>query len=365
MRVEEITLESFRNYERQSVKFDPGINVIAGKNAQGKTNLLESVFFLSCGHSFRTRNDKELISFGESFARVSGNIFSQERERELVISFGAGLKKKAESGGARIALSELSEALRVVLFSPEDLNIIKDGAARRRRFLDIALGQLRPNYARILAEYSRLYDHKKRILTEWREKRSMLDMLDEFSDSLSRASAQLIRYRAAYIRKLRESAKPLYSELSGGEQLELSYKTVSTVTDPFATAREIYEQVSEHERLHREAELQSGSVLSGIHKDELEIFINDSPARAYASQGQTRSAALALKMAEREVSRLDTGETPVLLLDDVLSELDSSRQEFVLNRIGGGQTLITCCEDEEIRRRTGGRVFTVEGGRLV
>lgn len=365
MRIDSVRLERFRNYEDQFVTFSPGINVITGANAQGKTNLLESVFFLSTGRGFRTRSDGELVSFFAQRARITGEVFSHDRNHTIDITIGAGIKKQIFCNGVKAAVSELPNSLRVVLFSPDDLNMIKDGAKERRRFLDTAVSQLRPNYAHLISEYTRLYEHKKRILSDWREKPSLLDALDEFSVQLNKCSAQIIRYRATYAKRLKETAAPIHREFSGsGEQLTVEYKTVSTVTDDFAPAEEIYRQVCEHWRSHREAEIASGNVLTGIHKDDLEIGINGVPARNFASQGQTRTAALSLKMAEREISYQDTGENPVLLLDDVLSELDVSRQEYVLNRIVAGQTLITCCEDERIKKRTGGIVLCVSGGRV-
>jgi len=231
--------------------------------------------------------------------------------------------------------------------------------------MDMAICQLRPGYAKLLSDFNKLYENKCRILRDYRDNPSMLDTLDDFSDGLARVSARMIRYRASFARRLGEMSAPIHREFSGrGEELEIQYRTVSTVTDPTASAEEIYYQILEHQRSHRSAELASGSCLTGAHKDELEISINGQSARAFASQGQTRTAALSIKLAEREIMLSETGEYPVLLLDDVLSELDSRRQEFVLNRIGSGQTLITCCEDEDISRRTGGKVIFVENGRV-
>lgn len=364
MIIERIRLENFRNYESQLVEFSPGINVIAGENAQGKTNLLEGIFYLSCGHGFRTRLDKELTRFGAGSARVTGEVFSHERLQTIDITFGPGMKKRALCNDVKTAMSELSNVLRVVLFSPDDLNMIKAGAKERRQFMDTAISQLRPNYALLISKYAKLYEHKRRILNDWREKPSLLDTLDSFSDGLNRCSSQIIRYRAAYVKRLSEKAAQIYGEFSGSETLDIEYKTVSTVPDPFMPAQELYEYICAHQKDHRDAEIATGNILTGIHKDDFEIEISGARARSFASQGQARTAALSLKMAEREISREDTGENPVLLLDDVLSELDMKRQEYVLNRIGGGQTLITCCEDEQIKRRTGGRVLTVSGGRV-
>lgn len=366
MIVNSVRLEGFRNYDNETIELSSGINVIVGENAQGKTNFLESIYLLSCGHGFRTRFDSELISFDRENARVTGKIFSQEREQNIEIGLNRGLRKKILCNGVKKNSPELSEILRVVLFCPDDLNMIKDGAKARRRFMDMAISQLRPAYAELISEYARLYEHKRRILSDWREKPSLLEVLDEFSENMCRCSAKIIRYRAAFLKRLSEVAVPIHSEFSGnGEKLSIFYKTVSTVKDPFAPVSDIYYEVAEHQKFHREAEIASGKILTGIHKDDLEICINGMNARLYASQGQTRTAALSLKMAEREISFQDTKDCPVLLLDDVLSELDKKRQEYVLNRIGSGQTLITCCEDSQIRERTGGKIITVSGGKII
>lgn len=365
MRVDSLSLRGFRNYGEASVSFDEGINLICGPNAQGKTNMLEAVYMLTGGRSFRTRFDREMIGFDELSAEIKAEIFAAERRQRMEISLRRGLKKEIKLNGVKKRPGELGETLKAVLFCPDDLNLIKEGAAARRRLMDMAICQLRPGYAKLLSDFNKLYENKSRILRDYRDAPSMMDTLEDFSDGLARVSARMIRYRASFARRLNEAASPIHREFSGrGEELDIKYRTVSTVTDPTATAEEIYYQILEHQKAHRAAELASGSCLTGAHKDELEISINGQSARAFASQGQTRTAALSIKLAEREIMLSETGEYPVLLLDDVLSELDSRRQEFVLNRIGSGQTLITCCEDEDISRRTGGKVIFVEGGRV-
>jgi len=365
MRVNRLYLRGFRNYDEAAVDFAQGINVISGANAQGKTNLLEGVYMLSCARSFRTRFDRELIGFDRDFAEIRGEISAGGREQTVEILLRRGLKKSIKQNKVKKTGQELNESLKTVLFCPEDLNLIRDGAAARRRLMDMAISQLRPGYAAILSEYARAYENKLRILRDYRENPAMLSALDDFSDTLCRLSARIIRYRASFCDRLAQTAGPIHSDFSGsGEALELKYKTVSTVSDPKAGAEEIYARLTEHQRRHREAELATGQCLTGAHKDDLEISINGAAARSFASQGQTRTAALSLKIAERDIFLRETGEYPVLLLDDVLSELDARRQEFVLNRIAGGQTLISCCEDEKIAQRTGGRVIIVEKGRI-
>ena len=366
MRIDRVELRNFRNYGEAETEFEPGINVITGENAQGKTNLLEAVYMLTSGRSFRTRFDRELIRFGREYGALEAEVYCGEREQRLKIELRRGQRKRIELNGVRKSAGELSESIRAVLFCPEDLNMIREGAAARRRLMDMAISQLRPGYGRLLSDFNRLYENKTRILRDYREDRSMLDTLEEFSDGMSRVSAQIIRYRASFARRLAAAAAEVHGQFSGaGEELEIRYRTVSTVTDPEGSAAEIYAQLWEHQRRHAAAELSSGQCLSGAHKDDLEIEINGVSAKSYASQGQTRTAALSVKLAEREIFLTETGEYPVLLLDDVLSELDGRRQEFVLNRIGGGQTLITCCEDGQIAKKTGGKVIVIHNGGIV
>ena len=365
MKINRIALNGFRNYEFETADFSPGTNVIYGENAQGKTNLLEAVYILAAGKSFRTRFDRELIGFGYDSAEILADIESHDREQTVRIILRSGVRKQITVNSVKKNASELSGTLTAVLFSPDDLNLIKEGAAARRRLMDNAISQIRPRYAEYLSQFNKLYESKTRILKDWREKPSLLDTLDDFSDGMCRYSAQLIRYRAAFIEKLCEEAAPIHGEFSGaGEELDLEYSTVSSVKNPLGSAQEIYFDLCEHQESHRKAEIESQQCLTGAHKDDIIISINGKNARSFASQGQTRTAALSLKLAEREIYLDETGEYPILLLDDVLSELDIRRQEFVLNRIGGGQTLITCCEDEGISKRTGGKVLYVEKGRI-
>ena len=365
MRVDRLNLQDFRNYGNATAEFDPGINVISGRNAQGKTNLLEAVFLLAAGRSFRTRFDRELIGFDRETAELSAAVFAAERAQSVRILLRRGQAKQIWQNKVKKTAGELNESVKAVLFCPDDLNIIKEGAAARRRMMDLAICQLRPGYAAMLGDYRRVYENKTRLLRDYRDDPHLADTFDAFSDTMARLSARLIRYRASFAQRLAGAAAPVHRAFSGaGETLEVAYRTVGTVTDATASEQTIYAQIMEHQRTHKQAELASGSCLTGAHKDDLEIRINGQSARAFASQGQTRTAALSLKLAEREIFLAETGEYPILLLDDVLSELDAGRQEFVLNRIGGGQTLITCCEDEQIVRRTGGKVIFVENGTI-
>ena len=366
MRIDRLELDSFRNYGRQAVDFDERCNVIFGENAQGKTNLLEALVYLSCGKSPRARTDREMIRFDAAATSLCAQVFARERDFKVRVELFRDRRRKmsvnqvpAKNSGA------LSEVYNTVFFCPEDLFLIREGAAARRKFMDTALCQLRPRYAAALAEYNRTYEHKTRILRDAEERPDLLATLPDFNERLVRFGAVLIHYRQQFAVRLNEYAAIHHRECSGGkERLEIQYQTVSSVTDPAADVAVLTEQLREHMESHQAAERASRLCLSGPHKDDLLVTIDGREAKQYASQGQTRTAALALKLAEREIYKNATGEYPVLLLDDVLSELDPKRQEFVLNRINGGQVFITCCEDDRLPQLLGGRVFHVEHGAI-
>lgn len=367
MRIKSVSLDFYRNYPHVEVTFDPRINVICGENAQGKTNLLEALGYLSTAQSHRARYDRELICFGVDSAFVKGEIFSRGRDFTLEARLHRGAGRQLFSNGVRLkTAAELSGVLNTVLFCPEDLYLIRAGAAERRAFLDACICQLRPKYAAALTEYRKLHDHKTRILRDWSEKPSLLETLDDFSLRMAQVGAVVIHYRAHFINKLRQFTPPIHREFSGGrEQLELRYETVRTVVDPEGGVKEILARLLEHQENHRQAELDSRICLTGPHRDDFAVEIDGRSARQFASQGQTRTAALSLKLASREIFEADTGQWPVLLLDDVLSELDERRQAFVLQRIRGGQVFITCCEDEKLERLEDSAVFHVKNGAVV
>ena len=367
MIVKSVCLDFFRNYLHFEGSFSPNVNVIWGENAQGKTNLLEGIAYLSTASSHRARYDRELIQMGVDHAFVKAEVFSRGRDFTLEARMGRGVRRQLFSNGVKLKTAgELAGVLNTVLFCPEDLWLIREGAAVRRRFLDDCICQLRPRYAEALAEYRRLYEHKTRILRDWEEHPSLLDTLDEFNLRMAQTGAMLIHYRAYFIKRLQEVTPPIHRDFSGGrEELGLGYQTVSTIEDPLAPTRTLLEQLLKHQDSHRKAELEARQCLSGPHKDDLIVELDGVSAKTFASQGQTRTAALSLKLASREIFFQETGEWPVLLLDDVLSELDHKRQEFVLKRINGGQVFITCCEEMSLDRLGEGRTFHIQNGALV
>ena len=365
MEIEAIRLRGFRNYRELDAAFVPGVNLILGDNAQGKTNLLEAITYLSTGRAFRTRKEQELILFGSDFADLEADVLSKNRDKTIRAVLFPGRKPRQLylNGVKQKNFTTLEGELTTVLFCPEDLSILKAGAEKRRRFLDFALCQLRPGYSRALQEYQRLLDHKSRILKDWRERPEYLDILPDFNLRLAQFGAVLIAYRANYFEKLSRLTAEYHREFSGDrEEITMAYHTVSTVENPLAPRSQVEQEILQHQESHLRAEMEAGQCLTGPHRDDFEVCCNGLSLKSFGSQGQVRTAAISLKLSEREIFRDDTGEEPVLLLDDVLSELDDGRQDFLLNQLKSGQVFITCCEARKFTKL--GSVTHIAGGQL-
>ena len=366
MKLNELKLRSFRNYGETAVAFDPGVNLIVGDNAQGKTNLLEAIAYLGSGKSFRAQKTAELVRFGGEFGEIEGKVFSQDREQTLrwVLFPGSRPRQLWRNGAKKKSNRDIAGVLPTVLFCPEDLMILKLGAAQRRRFGDGALCALRPNYDAALTEYGRILEQKSRILKDHFDHPGVLEILPEYNTRLCQVGALLISYRARFYDSLGKAAAKYHSQFSGGtEEFSLEYKTVSTVTDPFAPVSVLTQNLLDHLDSHHRAELETGQCLTGPHKDDFTVTLSGIDLKAYGSQGQTRTAAISLKLAQRELMAREWGEEPVLLLDDVLSELDSGRQDFVLNQITTGQVFITCCEPGRFTRL--GKTIVIKNGNVM
>ena len=347
MKLNKITLENFRNYENFSVEFNPGVNLLVGQNAQGKTNLLEAVAFLGSGRAFRTQKTGELIRFGADFAQIEGSVSAQQREQNLrwILFQGSRPRQLYRNGVKKKTAAEIAGVLQTGLFCPEDLMILKEGSSGRRRFADSVICQLRPNYDAAITEYNRILEQKNRILKDRHDNSALLDILPEYNARLCQVGAMIVAYRARFFESLQKEAAVFHNLFSGGkEEFFLQYKTVSTVDDPFAPTAELEEKLRQHLDSHYRAELESSQCLTGPHKDDFDVTLSGISLKAFGSQGQVRTAAISLKLAQRTLLEKASGETPVLLLDDVLSELDPARQDFVLNQITVGQVFITCCE---------------------
>ena len=362
----ELSLRDFRNYEELRLSAAPGVNLIVGDNAQGKTNLLEAIVYLGSGKSWRTQKSAELVRFGGAFADLEARVFSESRAQTLrtVVFPGKRPRQLWRNGVKKKSAAECAGVLNTVLFCPEDLLVLKSGSSARRKLGDMALCQLRPNYDAALAEYNRLLEHKSRILKERHRNPAWLQILPEYNLRICQVGALLISYRARFYESLGREASVYHGRFSGGtEEFALYYHTVSTVSDPFASVAKLTEDLQNHMEAHARAELETAQCLTGPHRDDFDVQLSGLSVKTYGSQGQTRTAAISLKLAQRELMKRESGEEPVLLLDDVLSELDPGRQDFVLNQIKTGQVFITCCEKERFTKL--GQTIQIRKGQII
>ena len=338
MYIQSLELKNYRNYDRLIIEFSSGTNILYGDNAQGKTNILEAVYLGATTKSHRGSKDKEIIRFGENESHIRIHLMKQDIGHQIDMH----LKKSRTKGAAidRIPIKRSSDLLGfvpVIFFSPEDLSIIKNGPSERRKFLDIELSQLEKMYLHQLSSYNRVMAQRNNLLKQLAYQRELLDTLDSWDLQLVKYGSEVIRYRQKFIEDLNEIIREIHKNLTGKkEKIVLKYD-YSVNYDEFLTVLQ----------RKREIDLKYASTGAGPHRDDIEFLVNGIDIRKFGSQGQQRTAALSLKLAQIELVKRQTGETPILLLDDVLSELDSSRKNYLLDSIKDIQTLITCTGLEE------------------
>lgn len=369
MRVNRLQLTNYRNLSPTVLEPGPGVNVIWGENAQGKTNLLEAIWLFTGGKSFRGARDSELVAFGAEESSLLLHFTAQEREQQAALTI-RNRRNAALNGVTLSGVSQLAGRFCAIVFSPAHLTLVKGGPEERRRFLDAAYCQLRPGYVKSLTEYNRALTQRNTLLKDLRVCREIPggeELLDVWDQRLAQSGCRLIQARLRYIAKLNPAAGEIYSGLSGGrEALTLEYE--STLPEPVEekeSAAQIAARFYQALRETRDADMAAGFTTIGPHREDMKVSIGDLSARMYGSQGQQRSAVLALKMAEASLLKEVTGEQPVALLDDVMSELDQSRQDYILNHIGDWQVFVTCCDPDPLRRMAGGREFQMKKGKLV
>ena len=337
---------NFRNIENETIEFENGVNVIHGENAQGKTNILEGIYLFARGKSFRAFKDRELIRFGGENAIAKLTYEKKDGENELGVEISKSSTKRFYKNKVKAnKTSDIIGDFRAVLFCPSHLGIIKDGPSVRRRFLDVAISQLRPIYIKMLSKYNNVIENRNAILKLDENVRKQYEgMLDIYSDELSSLCADIAGMRIEYIKKLDFWVKCFFDEMTKGKETpKITYEANAKEND-FETRESLKNKYLRLLKDNLDKEIKNGATLYGIHKDDLRIEINGRDARFYSSQGQSRSLSLAMKMAEGEISREYTGEYPVFLFDDVLSELDENRRKFILSKIEKRQVIITSCE---------------------
>ena len=333
MYIKSIQLEGYRNYNNEIVCFDKGTNVLYGDNAQGKTNILEAIFMCATTKSHKGSKDKEIIGFDKAEAHVSIVLCKALDDIKIDILLRKDKTKVVAVNGSKIKkATQLLGILNVVLFSPEDLSIIKNGPSERRRFVDMELCQLDPIYLYNLSKYNKIIDQRNKLIKDHFNNSELTDTLDIWDMQLVNYGKLIIEKRKKFIEELNEIIKQVHTKLTNGkEKIELLYEPDVSV-----------ENFEKELKKHREKDLKYKLTSVGPHRDDFSFVVDGIDIRKYGSQGQQRTAALSLKLSEIEIVKKITGHVPVLLLDDVLSELDNNRQNYLLNTIGEIQTIITC-----------------------
>jgi DNA replication and repair protein RecF len=361
MQVRQIELTNFRNYSEQTIAVQPEINVFFGANAQGKTNILEAVYLCACARSHRTSRDSDMIFQGQDLYRVKLKYALRSgQEEEIEIHYldavsGDPQRLKAirqiyQNGVSLDKVGDLMGLFHAVIFAPEDLMMIKEGPSSRRRFLDLLISQIRPTYFQDLQRYSRLLQQRNKMLKDLRELKAdaAQEQLEVWDLSLAQCAARIIAQRLQYTQRITELAEKNHSTISSGkEKLNVRYKTISGISLKDSTP-EIMDKIFRKYKTNVYDDIQKGITSIGPHRDDLELLLNEEPMKPYASQGQQRSAVLALKLAELGIITQDIGERPVLLLDDVMSELDADRRRCLLESIEQAQVFVTCTDANHV-----------------
>lgn len=357
MYVKKLKLSGFRNYKSEEFEFLPTTNILYGNNAQGKTNALEALYLFSIGKSFRTQQDRELINFDESFTQLQIEFEDKVRSNTIEIVIRRDRKKQIKINDIPISkMGDLIGRFSVILFSPDELNLTKGSPNARRRFLDIALSQMRPKYYHILRRYNKVLEQKNNLIKKLRvhSDDSLKKTMYVWNEKLAEYGMAIIEYRKSFVEKMNEISKTIHFEISE-ESFEIKYKAA------FLSKEEFKEKLDKS----IDKEIEQGFTLYGPHRDDLDIFTEGKDIKTYGSQGQHRSAVLALKLAQADIVYEDSGEYPILLLDDIMSELDSARRAYLVNKIKEKQVIITCTDADEISMEKGANLIHIEDGKII
>ena len=334
MWIKKIELKNFRNYKNQKLELNKNVNVLYGENAQGKTNIIESIFLCSMGKSFRAKKDKEMIKLDEDSCSVEVEYEKSDREGKIKIEIGN--KKNIFVNDIKIKrLSELLGKINIVIFTPDDIEIIKGGPDQRRKFLDIMISQLRPNYIHILSLYQKTIEQRNNYLKQIKEEQKDENLLEIWDEKLAEYAIKICEYRKEFIEKLKPKMEKLHKEITNNKE-EIKIEYVTECLD-----KKIYLDLLKE---RRKLDILKGFTTKGIHRDDFVIYINGRQLNVYGSQGQQRTSILTLKLAELNLIYDEIGEYPILLLDDFMSELDKSRRESLVQHIKETQVIITCTD---------------------
>lgn len=355
---------SFRNLKDVEFIPDKGINVIYGENGQGKTNIIEAIWLFTGFKSFRTRKNSEMIPYNEEKYEISMDFFSENREQNITLSSDISKQETYKNGVKMVSPRSIIGEFFSVVFSPSHLNLIKGGPDEKRRFLDIAISQLKPSYARMLSDYVRSLKQRNALLKNFGSTSYEFDMLDCWDETISNLGGKITAERIKYTDSLTKSAIEIYDGISSGREiLEIKYNQVGRENK--SEEKEIILSLSDALKKSRENDIKNKFTSKGPHRDDFDVILNSKNIKNFGSQGQQRSAALSLKLAEASLIKQINDEQPVALLDDVMSELDTGRQDYILNKLKDWQVFISCCEPTQVLRMQSGKSFHIENGKII
>lgn len=364
MNINRFFSEQFRNLQDIEIFPCDGVNMIYGENGQGKTNIIEGIWLFTGFKSFRTKKNNELIPHEKDFYRLELDFFADNRDQNFQIKGAKDLQEVYKNKVKAVSTRSMIGDFFAVVFSPVHLNLIKGGPDERRKFLDIAISQTDSSYARTLSEYYKILRQRNALLRNIEEKNIDWDYLDVWDESLSKVGAAIIKKRESYIEKLKLSATECYAGISEKKE-ELSISYILSGFEKENSEEDDAKILFELLKNSREIDIKRKFTSKGPHRDDIEIKLNSKNIRNFGSQGQQRSAALSLKLAEAYIINEIRQEKPVALLDDVMSELDVSRQNYILNELKDWQVFITCCEPTQVIRMKSGKSFEVKEGKLL
>lgn len=362
MYIENHIIKNFRNIEHIELEPVNGINVIYGENGHGKTNIIESIWLFTGCNSFRTRKNSELIKNDSEFSEINTQFFSFDREQDakLLIS---NQKEAYLNGIKQISPRKLLGEFQSVVFSPSVLSVIKEGPSEKRKFLDVAISLLKPNYAVLLSKYNKAVFQRNALLKQINQFSKGEDLLFAFDEEIARYGGKIIDYRLKYIDDLKLFSSDVYREISNGRE-KMTIEYVNSLKEKGSNSVEWSEILYNETVRNHNRDIMRIMTNVGPHKDDIEIFLDGMDARSYGSQGQQRSCALSLKISEASILRKNTGEQPIALLDDVMSELDSKRQKYLIKFFDGWQVFVTCCDRSHLRKISSDKTFKIVDGKI-
>ncbi|MGP1406991.1 DNA replication/repair protein RecF [Selenomonas sp.] len=367
MKAKSLQLKNFRNYSELELSLSPNINVLLGENAQGKTNIAEALYYAAMGRSHRTTTDSDLIAWDASEARLHLLFERLDVDNTLEFQFQRGKRRIMRKNGEIIKTKELFGTFNAVLFSPEDLFLIKGAPSERRRFLDSELSQASPAYGHELMQYARILMQRNNLLKKIKERRAKKDMLLLWDGQLAESAARIVEKRFLAVKKLNMLANLMQRRISAGkENLSLSYELYGCAEEPPCVTSGLIPWYNKKLEESRELDILRGSTSVGPQRDDILLKVNGINLRSFGSQGQQRTGVLALKLSELEFLRSETGEYPILLLDDVMSELDRTRRERLMEFISKEriQTLITATDEAYLPMKITGNIFYIVSGKV-